>query len=212
MAKKSEARSGTAVRRSVRDRVFAAAGELFARQGIRAVGVDAITKQAGVPKVGLYRNFASKDDLMVAYLQDRGTTFWRHWDQTLARHEGDPRAQLNAIMTYLADRTTQPGYRGCPFINCAIEFPEPTNPGRQLAEAVKREMRLRLRGLAEALGAPDPEQAGDGLMLLVEGAYAASQTLGGHDGPGKALSWAAEALLQAGMTTGSTAADKPALS
>jgi AcrR family transcriptional regulator len=184
-------------RKLARDKVFAVAADLFYRQGVRAVGVDTIVKQADVAKISLYRNFASKDDLIVAYLEDRNETFWRQWDEAFARLQGDPRAQLRAIMRYLAKRTTQPGYRGCPFINYCAEFPEASHPGRRVADANKREWRRRLLAIAEALGAPRPKQLADALLLLVEGAYAISHTLGGPERPGHAIVWAAEALVDA---------------
>jgi AcrR family transcriptional regulator len=179
-----------------RDRVFEVAADLFYRKGIRAIGVETIVKQAGVAKISLYRNFPSKDDLIVAYLENRNAVFWRYWDEAFGQNEGYPRAQLNAVMTYLAQRTTQPGYRGCPFINYAAEFPEPSHPGHQVAEANKREMRRRFTEIAQALDAHRPKQLADGLLLLVEGAYAISQTLGGRNGPGNAIVWAAEALVE----------------
>ena len=180
-----------------RDKIAAVAADLFYRKGIHAVGVEEIVKQAGVAKISLYRNFDSKDDLIVAYLEDRNADFWRQWDDAFSRYEGNPQAQLRAIMTYLARRTTQPGYRGCPFINYAAEFPEPSHPGHRVVEANKREWRRRLAHIAEALDVTRPKQLADGLMLLVEGAYAISQTLGGRKGPGKEIVSAADALVDA---------------
>lgn len=87
------------------------------------------------------------------------------------------------------------GYRGCPYINYCGEFPEPSHPGHRVAAANKREMRRRLERIAAALGAPEPARLADGLLLLIEGAYAISQTLGGPEGPGTALFWAAQALV-----------------
>lgn len=192
-----EPRRGS-TRKLARDRVFDVAADLFYREGVRAVGVDAIVKKAGVAKISLYRTFPSKDDLVLAYLKDRQSEFWRQWDEAFGQHQGDPRGQLQAIMAYLAHRTTQRGYRGCPFINFSAEFPDPAHPGRQVAKAVKREMRERFMRIAEALGARRPQQLADGLLLLVEGAYAISQTLAsGLYGPGTALVWAAEALVEA---------------
>jgi hypothetical protein len=66
-----------------------------------------------------------------------------------------------------------------------------------VAEANKREMLLRFVQIAEALDAPRPKQLADGLMLLVEGAYAISQSLGGAKSPSKTIVWAAEALVEA---------------
>jgi AcrR family transcriptional regulator len=180
-----------------RDKVFEVAADLFYRKGIRAVGVEAIVQAAGVAKISLYRSFPSKDDLVVAYLESRNAAFWRLWDKAFDKYEDDPRAQVQAIMAYLARRTTQSGYRGCPFINFCAEFPEPTHPGRKVAEANKREMRRRFVGIAEALGARKPKQLADGFLLLVEGAYAISQTLGGPKGPGSTIASAADALIDA---------------
>lgn len=118
---KPEARVTTPVARSLkpeaedakapraRDKIFAVAADLFYREGIRAVGLETIVKQAGVTKISLYRSFPSKDDLVVAYLEDRSRTFLDNWDEKFERHRGDPRAQLHAVMTYLAERTTTEG-------------------------------------------------------------------------------------------------------
>src|SRR5947209_2384286 len=80
--------------KSARDRVFAVAADLFYRKGVRAVGVEEIVREAGVAKISLYRGFASKDDLVAAYLDDRNAGFWRKWDEAFARHESKPRTQL----------------------------------------------------------------------------------------------------------------------
>jgi AcrR family transcriptional regulator len=180
-----------------RDRIFEVAADLFYRKGIRAIGVETIVKEAGVAKISLYRNFPSKDDLIVTYLRERNDSFWRQWDKSFSRYDHDPLAQLRAIMSYLAHRTTQPGYRGCPFINYCAEFPDAAHPGHQVVEANKREMRRRFLGIAHALGVARPMQLADGLLLLVEGTYAISQTLGGRKGPAGAILKTAEALVEA---------------
>jgi len=188
---------GQATVRLARDKIFEVAADLFYRKGIRAIGVETIVKQAGVAKISLYRNFPSKDDLIVTYLSERNASFWRQWDASFGRYNNDPPAQLRAIMSYLAHRTTQPGYRGCPFINYCAEFPDASHPGHRVVEANKREMRRRLLDIAAALGVVRPKQLADSLLLLVEGTYAISQTLGGRKGPGSAIVKAAQALVDA---------------
>jgi AcrR family transcriptional regulator len=181
-----------------KDKVFAVAADLFYRKGIHTVGVEEIVNQADVAKISLYRSFASKDDLVVAYLEDRSRTFLRQWDEAFDRYRDNPRAQLRAIMTYVAERTTQDGYRGCPFINFCAEFPDASHPGRRVAQATKRALHQRFLRLAEALQAPRPKQLADSFLLLVEGAYAISQTLGGgRNGVGHSIVWASEALVDA---------------
>jgi AcrR family transcriptional regulator len=183
---------------SARDRILGAARRMFYEQGIRAVGVEAIVAEAGATKMSLYRNFASKDDLVAACIAERIAGFWAWWDTTLAKAgpEADGYAQIMAVFEALAGYATRPRLRGCPMTNAAIEFPEPDHPGRRLAAAHKRELRERLVALGTRAGARDPAALGDALTLLFEGAYASSQTFG-PDGPARSVAPAAEALLAA---------------
>jgi AcrR family transcriptional regulator len=185
--------------KSARDRVFEVAAQMFYKQSIRAVGVETIVKQAGVAKISLYRSFASKDDLIVAYLENRNAGYWRNVDRILRAEQNDARAQLRALIGYVAGQATTRGYRGCPFINYASEFPEPSHPGHRIVDANKRELRRRLVRLTTAIGVYDPTQLADALFLLIEGAYASSQTLGGRNGPAASLVWAADVLIESRM-------------
>jgi AcrR family transcriptional regulator len=178
------------------ERVFEAAAQFFYSQSIRSVGVESIVKQAGVSKISLYRNFASKDELIVAYLEKRNTDYWRTVDRIMATKRNSPRVQLRALIDYVAGRATAPGYRGCPFINYAAEFPDPSHPGHRVVEENKREMRRRLINLSNAVATRRPAQLADALFLLIEGAYASSQTLGGRSGPAANLSWVADTLVE----------------
>ena len=173
---------------------------MFYRESIRSVGVETIVQQAGVSKISLYRSFESKDDLIVAYLENRNAEYWRNMDGKVAAKRGNPRAQLRALIDFIAGRATTPGYRGCPFINFAAEFPDASHPGHQVVAENKREMRRRLFDLIKAIGVDRPAQLADALFLLIEGAYASSQTLGGRNGPAANLSWAVESLLKAHTT------------
>ena len=191
------------------DKVFAAAADLFYRKGIHAVGVEEIVKQAGVAKISLYRNFASKDDLVVAYLDERRTSFLREWDEMFDQYNDDPRAQLRAIMTYAADRTAEAGYRGCPFINFSAEFPDPAHPGRGIAREIMQSLRERFLRLAAALRVPEPKRLADAFLLLFEGAYGLSQTLGGGAaGAGHQIVWASEMLVEAQFAVAKSKASK----
>jgi len=178
------------------ERVFEVAADLFYRESIRSVGVETIVQQAGVSKISLYRNFESKDALIVAYLQNRNAEYWRNLDRMLSAKSDNPRAQLHTMVDYVAGRATRPGYRGCPFINFAAEFPDASHPGHRIVAENKREMRQRLTGLSKAIGAHRPAQLADALFLMIEGAYASSQTLGGRHGPAAALSAAADSLIE----------------
>src|SRR3954464_5825569 len=77
-----------------RARILAAASELFYRQGIRAVGVEAIAEAAETNKMTLYRHFVSKDELGAEYLRRLARDAAVFWDGLAAAHPDDPRGQL----------------------------------------------------------------------------------------------------------------------
>jgi AcrR family transcriptional regulator len=156
------------------------------------------SREAGVAKISMYRGFASKDDLIVAYLEDNGRVFLDAWDKTFDAYRDAPRQQLRAIMTYVAERTEEKGYRGCPYINFSSEFPDPSRPGRRVAAGIKQAIRDRFLRLANELKPRDPQRLADAWLLLFERAYALSQTLGASAGvASRSLVWAAESLADA---------------
>ncbi len=197
MAKNQVAEAGERPVRAA-DRIRETARDLFYREGIRAVGVDEIVTRAGVTKPSLYRSFGSKEDLVAAYLRDYDADYWQRFETVMAEHAGDPRAQLRAWFTRVGTRVANDGYRGCGMTNAAVEYPEPAHPGRQVAVANKTELRRRLIAMAEAVGARDPVALGDGLLLLLEGAYVMGQLLG-SDGPSPSVAAAAEALIEGSL-------------
>lgn len=160
-----------------------AAEHLFYREGVRAVGVDAVVERAGVNKMSLYRQFSSKDDLVLAYLKRKDESFFGYVERSFAKHPGEPAKQLQQYFDDLAMRASVDDYRGCPFVNVACEFPEIDHPVRQFVSDNKARLLARLNELATAAGADDPAALADALGLLVEGVYAASQTYGPGCGP-----------------------------
>jgi AcrR family transcriptional regulator len=163
---------------SARERLIDIAIELFYQEGIRAIGIDTVVARSGVSKSSLYRTFASKDELIAAFAEEQNRRFWRWWEDTIERHVGAPRRQIEALFEGIAGQIANPQFRGCPFINLATEFPDPQHPGTTIACGNKTEMRKRLRVLSRALGARDPRQLGDQLALLIDGAYGHAVTLG----------------------------------
>jgi AcrR family transcriptional regulator len=141
--------------------ILAAVDELFYREGARAVGVDAVVKRAGVNKMSLYRQFESKDALLQEYLARRDERFWAYFEASMAKHPGDPQAQLLQFFTDLAQRAAKPSRE---------------HPARQAVTANKALLWKRLHELAVASGAADPQLLANGMAILIEGAYTASQT------------------------------------
>jgi AcrR family transcriptional regulator len=174
-----------------------AASELFYREGVRAVGVDAVVERAGVNKMSLYRQFSSKDDLVVAYLERSSELFFAKFDQSLAKRLDSPRDQIAHYFADLAERASAQGYRGCPFVNVAAEFPDASHPARQAVARNKSQLMARLTSLAASAGADDPQALANALALLIEGVYAASQTYGPGCGPIQAAQHVAAQLVAA---------------
>jgi len=158
------------------EQILQAVDELFYREGARAVSVDAVVKRAGVNKMSVYRQFASKEDLLLHYLARRNEKFWSYFNTSLAKHPGQPAKQLVQFFADVAERAAHPNYRGCPFVNIAVEFPERAHPARQMVAQNKAQLMARLLELARQAGARDAQGLANGLALLIEGAYAASQT------------------------------------
>lgn len=181
----------------VRERILATAADLFYRQGVRAVGVDLIIDRAGVAKTSLYRHFRTKDELIAAFLRREDEDFWATWEETAARHAGDAPGELAAQLRWIGERVGRPGYRGCPQINVAAEFPAADHPAREVATAHKQELRRRLEAISGRLGAARPQALGAQLAVLVNGAFVSTSVLAADEAV-EVLQSAAEALVAAG--------------
>ncbi len=165
-----------------RERIIAAARDLFYRHGIRAVGVDAIAEAAGTNKMTLYRHFESKDALVAEYLRGLAAEKYDIWSTFAVAHPDDPRAQLEAWLVEAARNVSDPASRGCALANAAVELPEKHHPARCVIEQCKQESRERLVGLCRYAGASRPELLADQLFMLLEGALVCTQATG-HEGP-----------------------------
>ncbi|PYC71676.1 TetR family transcriptional regulator [Streptomyces tateyamensis] len=153
---------------AARDRVLDTATRLFYAEGIHAVGVDRIVTEAGVTRATFYRHFPSKEELVRSYVE--------HWDagvraQVAAAFPGlTADRALELFVTRLGEEMCRPGFRGCPFINAAAEYPDAASPVAQAIAAHRAWLRaLFVRVLAE-LGVGEPEQRAGMLMLLRDGA------------------------------------------
>lgn len=167
----------------VRDRIFRTARELFYRQGIRAVGVDAIACGAGTNKMSFYRSFASKDELVAECLRAQVHEYWERWDASIAPHAGDSRRQIEAVFESTMSKSCSADACGCPLSNAAVELREEQHPGFRVIRDYKADVRRRLRALAKDAGASNVEALGDALMLLLEGSAMTRLTFAGQNGP-----------------------------
>jgi AcrR family transcriptional regulator len=181
---------------SARERILKAACELFYRQGIRAVGVEAIAAEAGTTKMSLYRNFASKDALVAEWLRVADREFWAWWDAIVGPLAGQPRKQIETLFAIFESRACEEETeRGCPLINAAVELTDPAHPAQSVIHAHHQELRSRLRTMCEELGARDPARLTDALMLVMGGANMTRMILD-TSGPLQSVSLAVEILLE----------------
>ena len=179
-----DARYAPAPRRSSADtraHVLDVAEQLFYRDGIRATGVDLIAREAGIAPTTLYRSFASKDDLVTAYVE-RYAEQYREWIETLVSDPAlSPRDRILAYLDGLGAVTAAETFRGCPFLMVLAEYPDPASAPHRSAQALKEWVRGRLRTLVGDVPGVTPRRraaVADQLALVVEGLYASVAALG----------------------------------
>jgi AcrR family transcriptional regulator len=158
---------------SARDRLLAAADQLFYEEGVHTVGIDRLIERAGVAKASLYSAFGSKEELVVAYLQARAEQRARRISNRLATLDG-PRARILGIFDLLGERVAEPNFRGCAFVNATAEGPPGDSKVRRVCRGTRDWLRRVFTDLAGELGAADPEQLGRQLVLLYDGAMMGS--------------------------------------
>ncbi len=181
-------------RASARDRLLAAADELFYAEGIHTVGIDRVIERAGVAKASLYSTFGSKDELVRAYLMRRHERRQARIIASIAKYD-DPRSKVLGIFDYLGDLYRDPRFRGCPFVNANAEG-QPGGPAEEVANLSRAWVRSLVRGLVDEVGVADPEGLTQQLILLYDGATVAAR-LDRNPAAAEAARSVAEALLDA---------------
>ncbi|GAB7192461.1 TetR family transcriptional regulator [Kineococcus sp. NUM-3379] len=157
---------------AARERLLRTASALFYAEGLRAVGVDRVVSEASVTRATFYRHFPGKEALVVAYLRDV--------DRTVRERAGDPppdaadaAAWLTGLTAATGDQVCGPGFRGCPFLNAAVEHPDPDSPVRRAVLEHRRWLESAVAGAFARTGHPDPAAAGRRWMVLRDGAMMA---------------------------------------
>jgi AcrR family transcriptional regulator len=156
--------------RPARQRILDTAVGLFYAEGVHTVGIDRIIAEAGVAKATFYHHFPAKDDLVRAYLSEQLTR--QRAAASSARvslSDAGPRQTLMRMFVLMGEFGAGADYRGCPFINAAAEYPDPSHPVRQVIADHRRWFRDLLRELLTELGDPEPDRTADLLMLLRDG-------------------------------------------
>ena len=172
---------------------MACALDLFHRNGIRGVGVEAIVEAAHTNKMTLYRHFGSKDDLILEYLNYKARKSEEVWADIEAANPGDPVGQLYDFIRQAAKFIAE-DQRGCDLANAAVELTEAGHPGLKVIEAFKLHQRDRVARLCEAAGASQPGLLADTLVLLIEGARVSRRSVG-TEGPSANLVLTSDAVI-----------------
>ena len=152
-----------------RERILHAAHDLFYRDGIRATGIDRVIAESGVAKVTFYRQFASKDDLILAFLDYRHERWMAWFVDALARHGGAPAA----IAPTLAEWFSGPDYRGCAFLNSVGELATALPAVLEATRRHKQDMTAAVTRLMKP--APGRARTARALALAIDGAIVQAQ-------------------------------------
>src|SRR5215470_17303926 len=179
-----------------RDHLLAVAQRMFCEAGFHAVSVDSIVANARIARMTLYKNFGSKEDLIVATLRREDKMFRQWLVSSIEVRSSRPEDRILGLFDALHDRFASEGYYGCAFIRASIEYPSPSHPVHRAAREHKEMIRSYLRGLAAEVEGADPVTLSEQLYLLFEGAITASQ-LHGEPWPAEYARKAAEKLLAA---------------
>jgi AcrR family transcriptional regulator len=175
-------------RDSGRERLSRAAYELFSREGVRAVGVDAIIARAGTAKMTLYRNFPSKDDLIIDFLRRREQLWTREWLEAESQRRGEtPRDQLLAIFDVFSEWFSQADFEGCSFLTTMIEVNDRDHPVHQAAVVHLANIRSYIERLAAEAGVSDADSFARKWHILMKGSIMAA-----HEGDAAAAGRARE--------------------
>jgi AcrR family transcriptional regulator len=155
-----------------RARLLSTASRLFYTEGLHSVGVDRIIAEASVTRATLYRHFAGKDDLLVAYLTAADQALRAQAEA--ARADGGTAADvLRAVARSIADGIRSPGFRGCAFLNAAAEYPDPGHPVHRVVLAHRQWFLDTVTDLLARTGETAPEPAARHFIMLRDGAMAA---------------------------------------
>jgi AcrR family transcriptional regulator len=158
-----------------RERILDTAYDLFSRQGIRAVGIDKIIATSGVAKMSLYRHFASKDALVLAFLQEREKRWTMEWLHAEVTRRGDDGAsRLLAIFEVFDEWFQEPDFEGCSFINVLLEFGDVDHPIRLASGRHLATIRALVREFAADAGVADPDAVAAQWHILMKGSIVAA--------------------------------------
>lgn len=177
-----------------RDHIIDVAIVLFCKHGFHATGVDRIMREAKVSKKTLYNHFRSKDELILAALQQHDSVFRNEFMKDVEQLANSPEGQVIAIFDAAEKWFSDQNFFGCMFVNVVGEYSDPDSPMRDVSKNFKQMIRRYILGLCVKVGASNPEKLADELALLFEGAIVTAQISGSSVGASTAKNIAKQLL------------------
>lgn len=169
------ARAASVDMESGRERVMRAAYTLFSRDGVRSVGVDTVIAEAGVAKMTLYRNFPSKEELVLAFLRRREDLWTRGWvEREIMQRADTPAGRLLAVFDLFDEWFRRPDFEGCAFMTILLEVSEADSAVRKACIRHLANLREILVGLATEAGIAEPDAFSRQWHILMKGAIVAA--------------------------------------
>lgn len=175
----------------VRERLLDTADRLFYKEGVRAVGIDRVLAEAGAAKASLYLHFGCKDDLVAAHVERRVMQARAQIEAYVA--DIPPAERALRFFDWVVEWTKSPDFRGCPLQHVVAELSDPAHPARLATVGQRKWLQAKFLEWARAAGVASPAATAGALVVLFDGAIAASE----HDGPQRARDarWMAGQLL-----------------
>ena len=187
------AKTGAGPRLSARERLLAAAGELFYENGINTVGIDRVIEHAGVAKASLYDCFGSKEELIRSYLDERSRVRQARIEERLSKYD-NPQEKILSIFDLLGELASRPDYRGCAFVRASADA-NLSDKVRGVCEQSRAYILGKFTDLCREAGARDPQLLAKQLVLLYDGASISAHMDGNRNAVATARALAAQMLV-----------------
>jgi len=164
-------------RNELHEHIITSAGDLFYSQGYNSTGINEIIAKCDIAKATLYSHFKSKEDICVAYLNQRHSGFMNRLKSYVNQRQKG-RNQLMAIFDLLRDMYLEENFQGCWGLKTLGELSPDQTTILNVIQQQKKELLLYLGEVVgdniSNLSKAETEKISGGLYLLYESAVTES--------------------------------------
>ncbi len=157
--------------------IITTAGNLFYTNGYNSTGINEIIEMCDIAKATLYSHFKSKEDICIAYLEQRHDAFMESFKGYVNRRKHG-KSQLLALFDLLQDMYREENFQGCWGLKTLGEL---SPKQKKILEVIQKQKKDLLLFLGEVVGENLPniskaeiEKISGGLYLLYESAITES--------------------------------------